>query len=358
MHLLEVDEENPIISHPGRYLAEDLNAGEMLAQGWCRVLGYGDAALAASKNTIREFDPSEDWNDREILFVRPGGFGDLLFLTPIFREMRRRWPRVRICVSCFDRYKVALEHNDDIAEFVPYPVYITTWKQFDAHIWLENILERNEDAREMHAIDVIAKRVKLEFADKTMRYEIEKSEKTRAEFEFPRDPAQKRVGVQMTASGTCRRYPHSADLVRALFLEGLEVFLFGRPHEVRTDEPKGIVNIMMKGKEFRESCAILSTCDVVVAPDSALVHVAGALQIPAVGLYGPFPWAFRTAYAEKTYSLQGMCPVAPCFHHSGGGRPKFPTVGPCNDTGKCEAMAAIPIDRIVRQVQKVLNGER
>lgn len=355
MHLIEVVGENPLGVMPGSYLCQDVNAGEMLASGWCTVTGHSSSALPAG--TFRGFSPKENYNGGKILFVRPGGFGDLLFLTPTFREIKRRWPRSVIEVACYDRYWPALKHNPDVDGFVPYPVSLANWGTFKAHVWLENIIEGNVEARELHAVDVIAKRVGLEFEDKTMRYDITAEEAKGAEIEFPRmTEARVRVGMQMTASGSCRNYPFMTDLAHRLWRDrGHEVFLFGRPGEIETNEPAGIVNLTKKNKGFRESCAILATCDVVVAPDSALAHVAGALDIPCVALYGPFPWKLRTAYAPKTFALQGTCPVSPCFHHPRPGAGKFPEIGPCNETGKCEALAALPVDRIIRAIEKRLE---
>lgn len=337
---------------PGRYLSEDVNAGEMLARGWCRVQGYG----LSNGSSFRAFSQKEDYNDTRLLFVRPGGFGDLLFLTPTFREIKKRWPRANIFVSCFDRYWPALVNNPDVAGFIPYPVSLELWDRSKAHVWLENIIERNTEAREMHAVDVIAKRVGIEFEDKTMKYIVSPEEKIAAEREFPRViDAKVRVGLQMTASGSCRVYPFMADLSKRLWRDrGYEVFLFGKPGDVMSDEPAGMVNLMLRGKTFRESCAVLQTCDVVVAPDSALAHVAGALGVPCVALYGPFPWKLRTAYAPETFALQGTCPVSPCFHHGQAGQ-GFPENGPCAQTGRCEALAAITVDRVMRAVEKRLE---
>lgn len=347
MHLIEVVGENPLGIIPGQYLAEDVNAGEMLSVGWCKVLGPG--------LPFESFSAKEDYNGARIIFVRPGGFGDLLFLTPAFAEIKRRWPGAQIHVACYDRYRPVLEHNPDVAGFVRYPVSVEDWASFNGHVWLENLIENNPDARVLHAVDLVALWLGLEFDDKAMRYCLTDQERKSAEIEFPRVlDTRLRVGVQMTASGGCRVYPHMHDLARRLWRDsGHEVFLFASPGDIKSDEPAGIVNLSARGKTFRQSCAILSTCDVVVAPDSALAHVAGALNIPCVALYGPFPWKLRTAYAPKTFALQGMCPISPCFHHRPG---VFPAEGPCVATGRCEALAAIPVDRVLREVEKRLDG--
>jgi len=352
MHLATVTRENPLGIAPGEYLCEDISAGEMLACGYANKVRPADSIRSS-------WDATEDQNGKKILFVRPGGFGDLLFLTPIIAEIKSRWPRAEICVASFDRFRPVLENNPDVDGFTDYPVPVVAWGSFDTHFWLEGIIETNTAAWRTHAVDLISERCGLELKDKGMRYFVTVEERNEAHKEFPREfEQQARIGIQVSASGRCRIYPHILEVARLLWREGHEVFLFGAPGEVKTDTPEGIVNLMSLNKTFRESCAILETCDVLVAPDSALVHVAGALDLPCVALYGPFPWQLRTKYARETFALQGMGACSPCFHHKRPGTGEFPDDGPCARTGRCEVLAAIPVERVVREVAKKLEGTK
>lgn len=323
----------------------------MLANGWA-------SEVKKDEGRIKKFDPEQYWGGRNILFVRPGGFGDLLFLTPTFAELKRRWPECRIYVACFERYRPALENNPDVDGFVDYPVAMEEWEEFQAHVWLEKLIEGNAAAEKIHAVDLAAARCGIQFETleaRGMRYFVTKEEAAIAQRDFPRGE-QARIGIQVSASGRCRIYPHILEVAKLLWREGHEVFLFGAPGEVKTDSPEGLVNLMALNKTFRESCAILATCDVLVGPDSALVHVAGALGVACVALYGPFPWRLRTAYAPETFALQGSGPCSPCFHHARPGQHQFPTWGPCNKTGRCEVLAAITPERVVREVAKRLEA--
>jgi ADP-heptose:LPS heptosyltransferase len=349
MHLVEVIGATPLGLRPGEYVAEDVTAGEMLAYGGCKVLPPPPVEPPA-------FDATLNWNGKRILFVRPGGFGDLLFLTPTIAEIRRRWPQAEVAVACFARYRDALLNNPDVKSWVSYPVESKDWSFFDAQVWLEGLIEANREAEKTHAVDLVAARCGLEITDKRMKYYVTPEEAAAAEKEFPRWPDRpKRIGIQVSASGRCRIYPHIIDVAKRLWRDGHEVFLFGSPGEFQSDMPEGIVNLMMLKKTFRESCAILGACDVLVGPDSALVHVAGALGVPCVALYGPFPWQLRTAYAPETFALQGVGRCSPCFHHARPGRHEFPENGPCAATGRCEVLAAIPAERVMREVWKKLE---
>ena len=337
---------------PGEYLCENRNAGEFLAHDICTL------KEATAAHTPRRFDPAQDWNGRRILFVRPGGFGDLLFLTPIFAEIKRRWPAAAIDVACFAKYTPALQGNPDVARLVPYPVNLSTWGDYDAHFWLQNVIEGNPKAEELHVVDLLAEEAGLTLAGKEMKYCPAPSELASAHRAYPRHvEGRPRVGIQVAASTPVRSYPPrlvgavSAELLK----KGWEVYLFGSPGQLLTELP--VVNLTQRTPpvSFRESAALLATCDVCVAPDSALIHLAGAMNLPAVGLYGSFPWKLRTAYAPKTVALTGTLRCAPCFHHPIG--PKmFPETGPCQRSRECDALAAIDPQRVVAKVESLLKA--
>jgi ADP-heptose:LPS heptosyltransferase len=353
MHLAEIVKPNPIDLPVGELvICEDVNAGEMLSRGWCNVKepDYRCSPLPIYRNG--------DYDGKKILFERPGGFGDLLFLTPTIHAIKEKWPTCEISVACFDRFKSILFENPDVDGFVQYPISVENWLGFDAHCWLENSIEENPRAREIHAVDLIAERANVELKDKRMRYFVTEVERIEAEKEFPRKDGLHRVGVQVSASGSCRTPPRIGEVSNQLYNKGYEVFLLGRPGDFDSNEPERVINLMKKNKTFRQSCAVLQTCDVVVAPDSALVHVAGALDIPCIGLYGPFPWQLRTAYAKNTFALQGHCVVSPCFHHARPGTGMFPEHGPCYKTKKCEALETITVDRILREVEKRIQTRK
>jgi ADP-heptose:LPS heptosyltransferase len=261
-------------------------------------------------------------------------------------------------VACFERYFDVLEGNPDVTDKIGYPVPLEEWKGFDAQVWLENTIERNPDARKIHAVDLYAERLGLELADKAMRYFVSGDERVAAWEDHPRI-GRARVGIQVSASGPARSYPHFREVSLKLWRDGWEVFLFGSPGEIEADDVKGVVNFttLRGGATFRESAAALSTCDAFVGPDSALIHVAGALEVPAVALYAAFPWQLRTAYAPKTFALSGKGACAPCFFHARPGMGNFPAGKPCSTAGYCTVLGSIEPEAVCARVEKLRPTE-
>lgn len=310
---------------------------------------------------------------RSLFIHRAGGFGDLLLLTPALRALKRAHPGCKVTVCTMPRYREVLAGNPCVDAFAEFP---PTNKEIFAHdgvVSFENVIENNPKARTTHAVDLYAERLGVEVdpADRRPDYVITEEERAwAADFlcslpnpvEGDRPSAYSlqassllRIGLQVNASTPARSYPAGplSDLVDLLAGEA-QILLFGAPGEVVTDglNPR-IVNLSARNLSFRQSCALLATCDALVAPDSALCHVAAALEVPTVALYGPFPSHLRlTSSCQEAHDAHGVC--APCFHHSRG-QEIFPHSRPCARTMSCHVLGGLPPARLFAQVMKLLR---
>lgn len=335
---------------PGDYLVEDMNGADFITLG-----RRGTVTMSFIEVNPRPMDEKVDWNGRRILIVRPGGFGDLLFLTPSINEMKRRWPSCYLTVASFAQFRPVLK-TAQVDELTAYPVPVAEAMTYDVWIFLENVIEGSEEAEHEHAVDMVAKRCGLSsLASKEMTFELLPDERQWAESRYPRTE-RTRIGIQLEASSKCRTYPghRMMEVIMTLDKMGVESYLFGAPGSVPFKSTEKIRNLPLENLSFRQSMAAMSTCDAVLGPDSALIHVAGAMKMPALGLYGPFPWKLRTAYAPTVEAIQGFggCSLAPCFYHGSRISPHFPMDGPCFHAKRC-----IPLDNIEpkRVVNKVLQ---
>lgn len=135
---------------------------------------------------------------------------------------------------------------------------------------------------------------------------------------------------------------------------GYEIVLFGVIEaEIPPNNRLHIVPINESGAGFMARAAMLQTCDLCIAPDSAYSHVAGALGIPAIVCYGPIPSRLRSSYYPSVKAFDGFATCAPCFHHTRGGD-EFPANGPCHTTHRCEALAQISPEIIVKAALSAL----
>ncbi len=92
---------------------------------------------------------------------------------------------------------------------------------------------------------------------------------------------------------------------------------------------------------------------VVVSPDSMMVHVAGSMDVPCVGLWGPVAPANRVQYYKNHWAIwkKAACPHAPCF----GYMSTFPKYCPPRGNGRnvCEVMAAIMPGEVIEAIGRV-----
>ncbi|OGS27717.1 MAG: lipopolysaccharide heptosyltransferase II [Elusimicrobia bacterium RIFOXYB2_FULL_48_7] len=71
--------------------------------------------------------------------------------------------------------------------------------------------------------------------------------------------------------------------------------------------------IDLSGKtDLRTACAVISSCRLVIGNDTALIHIAAALNVPVIGLYGATDPAQVGPYGEKNIVILNKLPCWPC----------------------------------------------
>jgi ADP-heptose:LPS heptosyltransferase len=356
MHFLTIYDRFAIskthVIDPGMYLIDDMAGAQLLVQ-----CGRGKME-PLNEAQFRPFNETQDWNGKKILFFRFGGFGDLILLTPVLREIKNRWPNCQIHVATFNNYAPVLHHLPFVDKTVKFPPSKEEADGYDAWVFLENAIERNPRAKEIHITDLFAEITGVSgIKNKLPEYRTTGGEVTWAEEGYPRAPGIRRIAIQVAAEAQCRTYPEQQmqEVMDALLAKGWEIFLLGARGSIQAGHKENVYNLTQVGVTFRQSCAIIETSDCVLAPDSALLHAAGALSVPAVGLYGAFPWKLRTAYCPTTFAIEGKGECSPCFHHVHLHH-YFPKDGPCQKTGRCEVLASIKPERVVHKIEQIARG--
>lgn len=324
---------------PGKYALEDHNAGHVLWAGG----GFGEVQLSPGDAT---FDMALPVSGR-ILVVRVGGFGDLLWLNSLYE----RFPAdIEIDHACFPRYAPVLQ---GFANAVSYPVPLEEWCNYDAVYWLENLIERRPCVDGEHPCDRMAEVFGLDPTEKKAAYQITIEEAAHAAARWPRTD-RKRVAIQMESSGNLKSYHAISATMTMLWGKDHEILVVGEPRPDAEKIPFRVYDCTQKQHSIRESIAMLANCDVLVASDSVMIHAAHALDIPSVGLFGPFDAAtYMSGYSG--IPIQGHKKCSPCHHHGRGSY--FPVGGPCEKSGYCTALAQRSPEFVALMVERLLNTE-
>jgi ADP-heptose:LPS heptosyltransferase len=262
-----------------------------------------------------------------------------------------------VYVACPLAQRAALLNLPYITGFESWPMKPTDVNFYGAVVFLEDF-QHNDAAKTWHMSDVFAARCDALLTDKTCDYIPTQDERDWAITTFPRQPGLKRIAIQVQASHRCRTY-HGVQLRKVMDLllkDGWELYMMGRPGEFGCQEIGHIHDASKHAPMFRQSAALLTTCDAFFGPDSGFLHVAGALGIPSVGVFSVFPWQLRTSQYPSVFAIQGAGDCAPCFHTRNIVQPHFPRGGPCNMTGHCTVLAAIEPERIVAKLNQQVSA--
>lgn len=272
---------------------------------------------------ILPFYHGESLDRKKLLVWRSGGYGDILFLLPLLRKIRRMWPKSEINFACFKQYNMIFRGSRLISNFAIIPPSEDTIREHDYLLHFEKTIESSTDPN-VHAVDVFANHAGIELSDdeKRIDYRIDKKVRQAARdlihvtYKVP--PWGKCIAIQAASSSIIRNYPpHLMDRVIAeLSKHGFFIFIFGTEGQGNPQWLKHERVMDTAGRFPMEiSVAMLQEMHLLIAPDSSLVHFAGALNVPTVALYGPFPGAIRTKYYPRCLTLEATYPCAPCFLH-------------------------------------------
>lgn len=328
----------------GEWLVHDLNAFEL--------------AQRAKRGTakVREFTQAEPTNtdNRPTLIMRQGAIGDLLMLTPALAEFKtKNFSHPALC--CWPKHFDLFGGNRDLGGLIPYPLPADQIPFFKRIISLENTMESDHS---QHATDVFAKALGLStpLPNYKPKYFVRDEEKEKvAQYLFKQRP---NIVIQQRASVANRDYPLDQWLEVIVKLErrGWGVLLVGYKGQIpiipRQYQSPFIRDLSRHDLTFREIASVLAQSQAFCGVDSAFAHLAHALDIPAVVLFGAFDWKTRTAHAPKTIAISGNGDCAPCSWHFHANQ-MFPPNKPCTAIQRCVVLAGIPPERIVSKISLI-----
>ena len=143
------------------------------------------------------------------------------------------------------------------------------------------------------------------------------------------------IGLVARSSANWRNYPYNSLLCEKLEKYGI-VMIDDTPSDVRKNT---------SGLSIRETMSVVNAVKLVITPDTGWMHVAGALGINFISLFGSIDPIFRAApYPTGTW-LTGNCPYnrQPCW---------YDICVPNNEIPPC---MSIEVDDIVKEVKKQLR---
>lgn len=303
---------------------------------------YGDS-LGMSYPLEKSYKPykGEDLTGKKLLAFRTGGIGDIFFINPVLRYLKKKYPTcsLRFASAC----KQPLENLPELDGIYDMPFDAALFNETDYQLMFQGIIEAgSEESKRTHAVDMFFSYFGIDSThlpneEKVPRLaftksEIEWMEKTVAGWGVKKEDFV--IGIQMETSSPLRNWPKEKmkAAVDVLAREpNVKVVMIGSDqHEILGQFFKGGNPNVVIATSFTIRQAIVLTVryNLVISPDSFMVQAAGALDKPLVGLYGPFPSDVRMKYFKNAIGLDTSVACAPCYKHDFRGCVKgFPS--PC-----------------------------
>ena len=304
---------------------------------------------------------------RNILLIKPSSLGDIVHAMPTCAAIRRAYPKARLTWLVKRQWAGLVERIDGVDRVWPVESTLKGWlsevsslraERFDLVVdlqglfrsaaigWLSGSLLRVGFANgregspwfysrrvpvpqlEMHAVDrylLVAKAVgAVESGAPEFRFRIPQTDYEEVDRLLSRSgvmPGTSWVALNVSARWPTKRWPAAsfAEVADRLQQDGYgAVVMIGGPNE-RADV--AAVSGMMKSPAVNLAGAttvgllpaLLSRASLLIANDSGPMHIAAAVGIPMVALFGPTSAVRTGPYGMGHSVLTGQVPCRPCF---------------------------------------------
>ena len=301
---------------------------------------------------------------KSVFLFRSGGIGDVMFMIPLIKRLRLDF-NMKIIVGTSPMYLDVFKGNPDVSELVFMPFDISILDRVDYYLTFEGIIEdKTKFSQTYAAIDLFLGAagydpMSVPFEDKIPDIHLTTEEQVWAQNNFSRLPlnhAEPTIGVQLQASSPIRDFPLTkmVGTIRHYVEQDFNIFLFGGSRQDQVGEyiretlryKQNVINLAKNGVSLRESILWASKMSVILAPDSAFIHIAAGLDIPVVGLYGCFPSMLRMRYYRNAIGLDSNVACAPSFIHGHL---------PCHKGDPSPCFSVISVEDIINAINHLLK---
>jgi ADP-heptose:LPS heptosyltransferase len=287
------------------------------------------------------FYQGEDLTNKSLFCFRAGGIGDLLFITTSLKQIKKKYPTAQLFLGCDSAFGEILKSPTCDYEVVSMPLEKSFLDKHDYVLFFQGIIEDSKEAETVNAYDLFRKAFHLDnisdykpniyFSDNDMvdvnRY-LKKNQ--------PFYEKQINIAIQVLAS-VPKRSILPTTLVRFINLlpPQYSIWLTGSANQMNqinkimlaAKEHSNVYNVSKYLPKLGHMAALLSKSQLAIGPDSSLLHMAGGLGIPLIGLFGAFPSQLRLSHYDNAIGIdansscefsRGEGNLRGCFEHGSG----------------------------------------
>ena len=287
-------------------------------------------------------DGREEIPEKSVMICRFGATGDMIMLTPALRAFKEQGYKVFLN-TVPDGYE-ALRYNPNIDRWYfiqegalqnhEFPAYVETLRRrypkvIDLCYNFTSMALFERQHKEFHYNDVIRDHLASEnYYDRLMSACGLSQRGTRPEFHL--SEGEELIGHymrrkyrgkfivlwQLSGSSAHKIYPYADQIIEYLVPKypDMVFFLTGANYQVQILQPTE--NPQIKPRvgiwNLRQPMVMSKFVDLVISPETAVLHAAGAFDTPKIGLLTHSRRENVTKYFKNDYSLQAKVECSPC----------------------------------------------
>jgi|GEM_PF-4047581 len=283
-----------------------------------------------------------------VLFVRHYAFGDALLTTPFLRVLQEELPGATI-----DLFSLS---GEVVVEGVPGFGRWISMHSVSPKCVIQNhqgpvFWFSYEHDPTLHILDGYEMSTGLKLRDRTLTWQVDPTHRDQARQRLEGLP-RPLIGFSPVCGHTLRTLP----MEKSQEIVDLISKRFGGSVVVTSEqklELTGCHNLAGQLPSIRDLAAIIAACDVWVTVDSAPLHLAQALGVQAVGIFGctlPELRATRPSHLRIVRNETLKC--LGCYHRIS---PRSETLLAC-DRGDTACLSTIDAEAVVRAIGEALEG--
>jgi ADP-heptose:LPS heptosyltransferase len=335
--LLNENESSFRLSNDKEYIVSDYILMEIRNYGLIEKVEYYGDFYEHSEIRKREYK-GQNLYGKKIVTFRNGGIGDIIFQLPSLKHIKDLYQdNVDITMFCNSSYIPLFEPLDYLTA-LPLPLTMEDILKYDYWVNFENSIERNTEAEEVNAYELYARKF---FITPTSYVPIlqtlkEKDDRIDAIVNLNK----KNIVIAFFASAEIRTIDPNiyANVIANLPEDEYDFYIVGtKKHSDNIEifvkeiesQAGGRKNVINWAKDYNDDIALTASlikkCDLIIGPDSGLIHVAAGFETPIIGLFGAFHSSLRIKYYKKAIGIdtETDCYFARgkyqcCFQHGGG----------------------------------------
>lgn len=249
--------------------------------------------------------------------IRAQGLGDVLMCAPVMKALKERNPGSEITLYSFPQYLPLMKRFGFID-------HLRTLEEIDTRDVIIDLMGKIDYlplCNKAHRVELLADEAAIPRDEVDYSFFFAPTEEETAwgkQFLKSKGAEGKLIGIHLKSYADIRTWDGSWDLLRLLLRRLPKVYKILLFEKEATEVPKDIRSsrvVNLTGvPTVTQLVPLVAACEVLVAPDSGLMHLAGMMRVPCIALFGPIDPDFRTRYYPTVEAIWlKELPCAPCW---------------------------------------------